>query len=98
VTTRCKVGDMAIVVGGSFNVGKIVTVVKRAERTHLTENLQSRHGHIWEVNRQMIFRWAHTNKEELIPVYPDCFLLPLPKLDEEDDLYSENELPQKESA
>lgn len=98
MTTRCKVGDMAIVVGGSFNVGKIVTIVKPAERTDLVANIERTFGYVWEVDQQMRFVYRNTNNEVVLSVYPDCCLQPLPKLDEEDDLYSTTIIREKETA
>lgn len=98
MTNRCKVGDMAIVVRGSFNLGKIVTVVSQAERTDMVKNIERNFGHVWEVDQEMRFVWATSKNEVFLPVYPDGCLQPLPKLDEEYDLYSLTDLPIKETA
>lgn len=98
MTTRCKAGDMAIVVSGQRNLGKIATIVKPAERTELVANIERTFGYVWEVDQQMRFVYRNTNEEVFLTAYPDCCLQPLPKLDEEDDLYSTTIIREKETA
>lgn len=98
MTNRCKAGDMAIVVSGQRNLGKIVTIVKPADRTDLVANIERTFGYVWEVDQQMQFVYRNTNKEVVLSVYPDRCLQPLPKLDEEDDLYSTTIIRKKETA
>ena len=98
MSTRCKPGDLAIVVRGTLNLGRVVRCQRLVPRELVQEAISASYkwptnpprqpGPYWEVDQDM--KWNLTlNKVAVwkgeIPYFPDAYLQPLRDTDEEDE-------------
>lgn len=75
MTLRCKPGDLALVIAGEGNIGKMVTCLRLEDPIFADSVISHRLGSIWKIDRELI--WTTNMRVVHIPYYPDEQLLPI---------------------
>ena len=89
---NCKQGDIAIVVGGKYNLGKVVTCIRQVPMIEVQLALKCAGMGIsfipdtpyWEVDNQIV--WKNGSESSQVPYIQDSRLRPLRNDSGEDEM------------
>ncbi len=80
MTLRCKPGDLALVVKGPLNSGKLVRVIALEDPPASHMILRCHRGETWRVDQlmhwgvvpgQSLYQWPHAPDSCLLPIRPE---------------------------